>query len=244
MDWYDRGWNDFNDPRQHRGGNPDYPVYEGGGGFPTADNRNRAAYPTINATVSDPPLFGPGEFEIFRRELLWWRDIRYSVEDSALITIIAIRAKGDLLKSLLTTFMGSTRLHIEKQNSRGLLKLHDSKLAKAAEEAAVLKMNIWSNFSRKNGETMRQMWRRYDRLIVSWQKSDIQMPKKIAFRKILDAMKLTGSQLSILLGTLERKTNGEETLAELKRLSAKLTGRRFVEECGRILKIEGDGISH
>ena len=206
--------------------------------FPCVDAQSRRANPITTISISDPPHFDPTRFEVFRREILWWRDIHYAIEDSALISVMAIRCKDDYLKGLLTSFMEKTRNQIETRNFRELLTMLDLELAKEAGETAVVKMNLWSNFTRKTGETLRHMWQRYDRLILSLQKSDIILPKKIAFHKVLSAMKLMGSQLSILLGTLESRADGEDNLAELKRLSIKLFERHFTETDERILPLE------
>ena len=50
-------------------------------------------------------------------------------------------------------------------------------------------------------------------------------------------MKLSSSQISILLGTLESQ-HTEESLGELKRLSVKLFELNFLEQDDRILKVE------
>ena len=68
-----------------------------------AENRgipNPMATMFTNVQISDPPQFDANHFEIFRRELLWWNDLRHSIEDKSLIAVLAIRPKGDLLKSI------------------------------------------------------------------------------------------------------------------------------------------------
>ena len=98
-------------------------------------------------------------------------------------------------------------------------------------------MGLWANFSRRNGETLRQFWQRHSRIVASLQKSGAGLPSKIVCRKSLPAMKLSSSQISILLGTLESQ-HMEESLEDLKRRSVELFGRNFLEQDDRILKVE------
>ena len=139
--------------------------------------------------------------------------------------------------------MDGARNNIEKRNFKDLISTLDKELAKEAGETAVAKMNMWSNFARRNAEALRQMWQRYDRLLLSMQKSDIILQKKIAFRKILTAMKLSGSQLSILLGTIESRADGEDNINELKRLSIKLFEHHFMEADERILAMSETAVT-
>ena len=193
-----------------------------------------------NVQISDPPRFDANRFEIFRRELLRWKDIHHSIADKSLIDVLAIRSKDDLLKSILTTFMENTREDLARRTFPELLKILDTVLSKEACEVALVKMSLWADFPRKNAETLRQFWQRHSRFIASMQKSGIELPNKIVPHKALSAMKLGSSQIRILLGALENQ-HMEESLKDLKRLSVKLSERNFIGPDGRILMVDEDG---
>ena len=102
---------------------------------------------------------------------------------------------------------------------------------------ALGKMDIWTNFPRKNDETLRKYRQRHTRIVASLQKSGVAIPPNIVFRNELYAAKLNSSQISLSIGAFESQ-HLEETLKDLKRLSVKLFGRNFLENGDRIVKVD------
>ena len=110
--WNNASWQDALNWGQRRNSDPGHsPVYEQT--FPRIDAKSRRVNPTMNISISDPPQLGPTKFEVFRRELLWRGDIHYAIDDSALISVLAIRSKDEFLKGLLTSFTQGARNNIE-----------------------------------------------------------------------------------------------------------------------------------
>ena len=56
----------------------------------------------VNLHITDPPKFDVSRYEVFRREILWWRDIHASLDDDVLIATLAVKSTDDTLKTVMT----------------------------------------------------------------------------------------------------------------------------------------------
>ena len=82
---------------------------------------------------------------------------------------------------------------------------------------------------------MRTFWMRFEKIVQSLGRSDIVIPNEIHFNKVLSSMKLSQTQHSTLLSTIENK-GLKDDLIELKRISAKLFESSFLIPTDSILK--------
>lgn len=119
--------------------------------FPTLHNRNVPANPTISPTISDPPKFDVNRFEIYRRDLFWWRDINSAADDSTLIATIAAKCTEEILKPTVSNFLEETRDDRINRNFGNFIRLLDSHFEKTAQELALGEIPLWANFERKGG---------------------------------------------------------------------------------------------
>ena len=76
----------------------------------------------INVSITDPPQYSEGKYEIFRKEVVWWRDIHHNISDAQLIGVLAVRIKEDPIKGLMMLFMDQTRACIHNRNPPQLFK--------------------------------------------------------------------------------------------------------------------------
>ena len=107
------------------------------GKFPNVTSDCAVAAKFVNLSIGDPPKFDVTKYESFRRELLWWRDVHSSFDDSVLITTLAIKITDESMKSLLTSFTESTRENREARNFSQLINVFDKEYAKTSEELAL-----------------------------------------------------------------------------------------------------------
>ena len=103
-------------------------------------------------TISLPPQFENNKYELYRKELLWWRDIRYNIADAKLIIKISMSGNDDILNPLLAQFREHTRNAPSKRTMTNLLPTLDDELKKSGQETALRKVTIWANFCRKPTE--------------------------------------------------------------------------------------------
>ena len=189
-------------------------------------------------TVGEPPKYVSDKFELYRKELLWWRDIHNEVSDQQLIAMIAIRSDG-IIKSILIQFMEATREDRDGRTFPNLIKRLDEELAKTSHENAMAKIGLWSSFQRKSGESFRVHWVNWDKLQVPLIKSDIIFPEAAKYHRALNSLRLVQPNLGILLGTMESQQNGT-SIKELRRLSIKLFENRPIDESEDILHTQND----
>ena len=113
-----------------------------------------AALDYVPINVSDPPKYQADRYELYRKEVLWWKDIRCGAHDSQLVGMVAIKGEG-LIKSCLVQFMGGARSVPQTRTIARLLQKLDVELAKSAHETSMTKISIWSTFQRKANESIR-----------------------------------------------------------------------------------------
>ena len=58
--------------------------------------------------VSAPPKFGPKCFDLFRREILFWRQLYKALPDSEMLAAVGLRGSSELRGNLMdfTTIVG------------------------------------------------------------------------------------------------------------------------------------------
>ena len=197
------------------------------------------AYVPIN--VSDPPKYQSDRYELYRKEVLRWKDIHFGAHDSQLVGVMAIKGEG-MIKSFLVQFMEETRNSPQTRTIARLLQKLYVELAKSAHETSMTKISIWSTFQRKANESIRQFWTRWEKLSTSLAKSGVVFPEQVGFYRALSAMKLPHPNLSILLGALESRSM-ENSIPELRRLSIKMFGAQFMEVSEEVLQMENEGVA-
>ena len=192
---------------------------------------------TMPITISAPPTFENNKYELYRKELLWWRDLHFNVADAQLIIKLTLCAHDDIMKPLLMQFLETTRSKPQDRTMILLLSFLDAELKKSAHETALSKVTIWSNFSRKPSESIRSYWIRFAKLEMSLTKSGVIFPPEVAFYKALSGLRLVQPNLGMIMGALEACKVGY-SLTELKRITIRVLETTFQEPNENILHLE------
>ena len=160
-------------------------------------------FPSVSAympiALIEPPTYRNDKYELYRKEVLWWKDVHSGVADQQLVATLAIRADG-LMKGFLVQYMEQTRTTPAFRTIAWLISMLDTELLKTSHETAVVKIGLWSAPHRRSGEGMRQFWVRWDRLQEALIKSNVAMPGEVSFHRSLTALKIGQPNLGILLG--------------------------------------------
>ena len=196
----------------------------------------------INVNITEPPVFD-GIFEIYRKELIWWRDIHNTLPGSQLISVLAVKTKQGPIKGLLVQFMDSTRGKSDQRTFEGYLALLDQELARSSQELIINKLAVWNSLSRKNEESIRNFWIRFGRVRNSLVRSGISFPPAVTFYKAIASMRLNPNQLGLLMSTIESRELGN-SLPELKRLSIEILEASLLEQTESILQANTTEDSH
>ena len=136
--------------------------------FPTIDTSVRKSNTFINLQITDPPAFRIAHFESYRRDLLFWRGLHAGVDDSTLLTTMLLKCTDSTLKSMLTSYLEKTRGGV--RSFGGMMDILDKEFARTSHEHALGKLNIWSSFERKEQESLRGFWLRYEKLPTPWER--------------------------------------------------------------------------
>ena len=181
----------------------------------------------INVHVTDPPRYTPERYELYKKELLCWRDIHHGISDQQLIGMLALKAEG-VIKAIMVQYMEATRNQVGYRTLKQVISTMDNELAKTAQETSMAKIGIWSSFARKNEESIRLYWMRWQKLEQSLSKSGIAFPDAVSYHRALSGLRMRQPSLGVLLGTLESQ-KAVNSIAELRRLSIKLFETSFIE---------------
>ena len=205
----------------------------------TSVQQNSSLTPFIQVCISDPPVFMVTKYEMYRKELLWWRDLNNSVPDAQLVIHLTIKATDTVLKGLLTQYLERTRDSPGSRTMSDLLSTLDKELLRSSHEIALSKITLWTHFSRRPSESIRAYWLRFTKLESSLLKSGISFPPEVVFYKALGGLNLVQPQLGLILSTIEAK--GESvSVTELRRLTQKILESHFLEPSEGILKIQDE----
>ena len=161
---------------------------------PAVHNRNVPVYPGVNITISEHPQFGVNRFGIYRRDLLWRRDINSAADESTLIATIAVKCTDVVSRSTISTFW-------KKNDTADLIVISVDSFAFWTASLEKLRAG-WllgesphcANFERKGGASMRNFWLRYARVVASLSKSGVEMPDSmILLSKASASIKVDGA---------------------------------------------------
>ena len=83
----------------------------------------------VNATATEPPRFPPDRYDLYKKEMLWRRDIRHGVSDQQLIGIMALKADG-VIKITLAQYMENTRSRPARRSLGNSIGVMDTEMAK------------------------------------------------------------------------------------------------------------------
>ena len=181
----------------------------------------------VNVHVTDPTMYTPERYELYKKELLCWRDIHHGISDRQLIGMLALKAEG-VIKAIMVQYMEATRNQVGYRTLKQVISTMDNELAKTAQETSMAKIGIWSSFARKNEESIRLYWMRWQKLEQSLSKSGITFPDAVSYHRALSGLRMRQPSLGVLLGTLESQ-KAVNSIAELRRLSIKLFETSFIE---------------
>ena len=174
---------------------------------------------------------------MFRKELLWWRDINTGVADMQLCATLAIKSDG-AMKTMLVKFMEESRIDSAHRTMPKLIAYLDEELAKTAQEQSICKISLRSSFQKKPMESLRGFWLRWEKLQSALARSGVTFPDTVNYYRALDALHLHQPQLGILIGSLEARQSGI-SIPELKRATVKMFETTFLENSAEILNVDG-----
>ena len=144
-----------------------------------------AAY--IPISLSEPPTYQNDKYELYRKEILRWADIRSGVPDQKVVAKLAIRSEG-LPHGFSVHYMEQARNTSGMRKIAALIALLGTELLKTPHETDTMKIGMWSNFGRRSGEGIRQFLVRWERLQMALTKSNMIMPEAVSFHLALRSM--------------------------------------------------------
>ena len=120
----------------------------------------QAPTPFINLHVADPPRYATDRYELYRKELLWWRDIHHGISDQ-LTGMIALKSDG-MVKKHLAQYMEQTRTQLGARSMQNLLVVMGRELERTSQETSIAEIGVWSSFGRREDESARMY-------LIRWQ---------------------------------------------------------------------------
>ena len=179
-------------------------------------------YITVGGSIIEPPRFDSDNFEEFRRSLWYWRGVNRHFEDSQMIYKLAMAADGSL-KVIMTQNLPTTKDAIDSRSLKGVIAKLDDEHSKHAQEKQINKINGVMNFTRRSAEDIRSYWIRYEQVGNLLLLNRIDFLEKLLCARALAALKLSSTNRSLAVSTLEER--GEDgSLKALKEATVEIFG--------------------
>ena len=154
---------------------------------------------------------------------MWfWAEANRHFDNSQLISKIAMAAEGSF-KVITTKYLQDTKNTADSRSLKEVISRLDAEFSKPAQEKQIKKINDLVNFTRRSTEDIRSFWIRYEQVKNSLILNKIELPETLLYNRALTALKLSSSNRSMVISTLEGRRE-EGSLKALKEITVKISG--------------------
>ena len=167
-------------------------------------------------TIDSCPVFTPSTYQHWEREVrLWMAGFPSATQSQFLPKIIAVLLQPAKIAGM--SYMEPTDANPSSRNVPALITLLDARYAKTDSERARSWLKEFTQFTRKPAENLKDFWPRFQRVNTRLETLPMKMSEEMIFSHALQALKLSETQLPIVISALETKQNSHsvETLKDI-----------------------------
>ena len=173
-----------------------------------------------NAMIGACPAFTPQRYQQWRREVELWA----AAQAGATITQIMAKMISILPMSVWAdamTYMEETASQPQLRALRPIFSLLDARFGKTDTGKSRMWLSQLTEFKRTSAGNFEDFWSRYTRTITKLQSLGMAASEEMVFRKAIQALRLPGGQLPIVLSAL-RTMNAPTSVQSLSELTIKM----------------------
>ena len=175
-----------------------------------------------NFKVTAPPVFSVEKYSVWRKELVFWRELYFYVPDLHLLSVLGLHADS-ILKSLLMKFHYSTRDDGHRRTLSNLLRLLDENYLITSKERELKQMDKLMDLRRSADENVISFWMKFESILQALDGCSSQLSESFLFIRALKSLNVNQVQRSSLMTFIECQ-NLTHSWPNLKKASVKLFG--------------------
>ena len=222
--------NESIDRRQFSGGRRPADVYRGippintapEGGATKVGGGSLKCPALSNTRINPPPMFDQTKFLAWKRDVLFWRDIYWYIEDSQLMSVLSLNA-SPVLKKFLMTFLRRTREQPDQRTLKNVIDILQKQFAASIKEREMAYLDEMLTLKRESAELIQAFWYRYEELVLHLEGHAIQLPENMLFLRLLRALNVP-NQVRLSIITRIDCQGMLHDVKNLKRVSIELLG--------------------
>ena len=166
--------------------------------------------------IDSCPSFTPATYAHWKREVrLWIAGYPTGTVSQFLSKIISVLPPAAKIMGM--SYMESTDSCPMSRSVDAFIRMLDQRFGKTDSERAFAWLKEFTQFSRKSGENLKDFWARFLRVTTRLEALSMKMSEQVVFSQAIQALKLSESQLPIVLSALETKqcSHSVDTLREI-----------------------------
>ena len=123
-------------------------------------------FPTYLAPIKTPPVFDGPNYNNWKEEIQFWKDIHGHIDDAQLLAELALGARK-IYRNLIMRFKKETKGDKTKRSPDEFLLRMGNEFLRDAGDRSMGKLTRFQNSKRGNGASMRGFWIRFETLTDS-----------------------------------------------------------------------------
>ena len=167
-----------------------------------ASNRNAVAPSYTNFKVSPAPPFNGERYGVWRKELIFWRELYFYVPDLHLLSILGLHSDSSL-KQLLIKFHHQTRESVKDRTLSNFVKMLDEYYLLTSQERELKQLDRLMELKNFSSETTVAFWIRYEQILSSLDGSSSRLSPSFLFLRALKSLDLNAVKKTSILTFLE-----------------------------------------
>ena len=185
-----------------------------------AANKTASAPSYTNFKVSPAPAFNCERYGVWRRELIFWRELYFYVPDLHLLSILGLHSDSTL-KQLLIKFHHQTREVVKDRTLSNFVRMLDEYYLLTSQERELKQLDRLMELKKFGSESFVAFWLRYEQILSSLDGSSSHLSPSFLFIRALKSLDLNTIQRTSILTFLECQS-WDHTWTNLKKASIKL----------------------
>ena len=152
--------------------------------------------------ISPPPKFEPQRFDVWPREMKFWRNLYRSLPDEQLLAAIGLSGNTDF-RDLLMDYYESCNGNYANASFSDFMDKEKQEYGALAEVNKMEKLQEIMAFKSKNEWDIRQYGRKFRAIRNRGKDAGVAIPPDIEFTHVLQSMELTNSRRRLILAHYE-----------------------------------------
>ena len=179
--------------------------------------------PAVSSSkVVPPPMFDGSKFLSWKKDYLFWRDLRWYLSDAQLLSVTGLNANATLRRFLIPFFRNARDQPADRTIEK-FLELLQMQYAAGAREREVTYLGDLLPLRRENSDTIQLFWAKYQELVHNLDGSSVLISDSMMFIRLLKNLNLPSAMRLSIISRLDCCSQAH-TVENSKKVSVELLG--------------------